>query len=1321
MSKFLFLKKHFIISFIFIFFILTFSFLYYNNNYIGLLNSYEENIITYVNNKIKFFQQKNPDINIKFKKININIDGITLKNVQITTKLIQKTHIPSLNLDLDWWSLASLNIKFKLTIPKIHLKVHTKQDKTKFKEKNKNDITPKFFLAELQKTIHKVKKNKPLLSLFSLPISSLNILEADIDLINKRNKKYLVRISNSIITFNLKKNQIKLDFFSSFTRLPNSFLRKKTFTVLIKATLAYNKNLVLWAKVGYKDLSALLKIDKNSTELKLSTQLKNIAELFNKKELKNLNGSLSLFLETKKPNNKFYFTSQLKNFKSYGFKIGDLSTHGFFKDNNLHVNQVNLESPIWSAKTKSFSINIKDKSYPISFHANIKKFQLKHLLKDNYVTLFAKSLATCTGKVYPFLLRCSLKDIYIEDLKVSLSNKKEILFVPLLKGLSQVTINTKSVNFKSSLSSLTNLNRNKITVNGNISYKSNSSIGYKSSLKSLSFLTFFKKNLSGNTKVTGLVQIKKNTTLNKNSFKSNNLSLGKVFLGNLNFNTLYSNQQLLIKNILLKNQDEKIEGNLDFLFKKNTLFSDVQAQNISLSKLIPFLNIKNKEFFSGKIKKLSSKTLWNLNFKPLSSNTQGIISNLLIKKVYFPAVNIYLKKNITNDFTFLKLNSFKKTFIIAGYIFNNLNVILNLNAKKMVLENFVHFSNPLSITSLADIKSKITGSLFKLNLKMNLKLYKTYFNKILQKNSNALIQYNNNKLSVLANLFNKTIFSDFAWNTKKMYFYNLSFKANNWDYSSLISFYSKTKKNIKANLTANLNLLRNKSNKYSGSLNIPFVNLNYSELNFKNRKNILVTLKDNILFIKNFSLKGKSGYLDVHSNPNANLDRLNIKINSNIRLPLFNDFLPETLIKSGNLSLNKFIITGNLLKPIFNGKIKINKLSTKNNNTIIPSVKNSNIDIHIINSKANLNKFTIDLEKQGILNASGFILLKNSFPVNITGKVSQLDLNTKEELKTLGSGNFKLSGKKGSYILQSTYNIISGSFYKKILNWNKKNLNIDDKFLPKKQLKNQNSLFSPILKLKLKTKAPLKTKIIAGNITIDTEAFGSLELNGPINRPLLNGRIYSNTGEIKVQKQTIFIDTIKIEYENTLLSNSNISLLAHSEVNKIKIKIKARGLLDNIQFILSSDPPLPENKIAFLLVFGSLPEESNSNWKEASKRTSYSILSSLLKNYLKIKENLNLNLDLTTKASNDTEVTSSGNIKLKSNKPILNLEKKITDKLKIQATRELDEESKNTFLLQYQINPHLSIKSSISEENNINSSNNKKNIEFGLEYDIEFE
>ncbi|MBE8163070.1 MAG: hypothetical protein HAW63_03690 [Bdellovibrionaceae bacterium] len=1325
MNKAFIFKKYSLTILILLIFTLFFGFLSYNNKYITILKSYESNITAYINKQIQTFQNDNPNTKIQFKKIYISVDGISLKDVQITTKFIQKTNIPSLNLNLDWLNLLSFSIKFKITAPIIYTKIKTKDPLKSIKTTSRKDENYQQLLIKIQKNIKKIKKSSALLSLFNLPISNLNILKGNIELINKKTNKYIAKINNSIINFNITRNRLKLNFFSSFISFSNSFLKKKTFALQIKTSLFKNKKFLLWTKLNYKHLSNLIKIDEKHIELQLNTPIKNIAELINKEDVKNsikdLTGDLFLLIKNKKLNNKFSFTSKLTNFKSLEFKVGNLNVDGFLLDNQLHFNQVQLQSPVWTVKTNPFFIDIKKSSYPISFDANISKFRLNHLLKDNYIKLFAKSLTNCNGQLYPFFLNCSLTKTYIDNLKVYLKNNKEIVSVPSLQGLAKVKINTKSVNFNSSIFTSNNVNKNKITANGTINYASDSKISYQLASKDLSFLKLFSKPLSGNAQINGLVKIQSKNSVNTNKFTSSNFSIGKKTVKTISFDTIYTNQQLFIKNLFVKKNNGQIKGSLDFLFKKNTLFTDIQGRNINLSNIKPFLNINNKHFFSGTIKKILSKTLWDLDFRPLSSNTQVEVDNLLIKKLYFPRVNINLKKNITNNFVFLKLNSLKRTLLLDGYIFNNFRVNLNLNAKKLALENFIYSYNSFSLTSLMDINAKIKGDFFNPNLKIKVNLYKTYLNKVLQKNSNSFIKYSNNKLSGLANFFNKAIVTVFKWDIKKRYFDKLSINVTNWDYSSLISLYSRSKKNIKANLTAKLNFFKNKQDRYSGFLNIPNISITQGKFHFKNKKNISLTLKDDILFIKKFALKGKYGYLNIQSKEASSLEKLNILVNSKVKLPILNNFLPEDIIASGDLLFNNFTISGDFLKPIFNGKIQLHKFSTKNTNNKLSSIKDSKINISIHNSNAKLNTFIIYLKNNGVLNASGYAFFQNSFPVNINGKLTNLPLQTKTGLDALGSGTFKLSGKKGSYVLQSIFEITSGSFYKKLLKWNKKNLDIDEELLPKKAKKSQISLFSPTLHLKLKTKNPLKTKLIVGNITIDTKAFGNLELNGPINRPLLTGKIYSNAGEITVQKQTILIDNIKIEYDNTLFNKSNVSLLAHSEVKKIKVKIKARGFLDDIKVILSSDPPLSEQKIAFLLVFGSFPDDSNTNWKEASKSTSYAILSTLLKDYLKINENLNVNLHLTTKTNDNTNNFSAGNIKLQSQKPILNLEKKLTKNLKIQATQEFDDKSQNTFLLQYQINPNLSIKSSISGENKNNSSDKKKNIEFGLEYDIEFE
>ncbi|MBE8222179.1 MAG: hypothetical protein HAW60_05570, partial [Bdellovibrionales bacterium] len=971
MNKLLSFKKYIIISLVLSVLVLCFSFLFYNNNYIIFLKNYEQNIITYIDSKIKHFKKNNPNIDIKFKKIKMNVDGVNLKDIQINIKPDKKISIYSLNLDLDWWSLLALKVKFKLTIPKVYLKIKT--NKIKFKTNKTNNVTPESFLAELNNEVYNIKKNKDLLSFLNLPISSLNILEANIDIINKKNNKYIAKINNSIITLNLNKRNKKIDFFSASVSFPGSLLKKEFFSLHLKSEIK-NKHLLLRAKIGYKNLSALIKIKNKFTEFRIVTKLKSLSEILQKtslqKGLDHLNGNLFLTIK-KESDNAFSFTSKLSNFKSHGFKIGDLKSNGILKNSKLNVNYVNIESPIWAGQTKSFVINLNKKPYHISFDANVDKFKLHNLLGDKYISLFAKSLASCSGKFFPFLLNCSLTNTHVDNVKIYLKNKKEVLHAPALKGLSQVNISADSVNFKSSFSSITNSNKNKITVSANINYYDDSIINYKASLKDLSFITFFKKNLLGDAKISGSVKIKKNITINKNSFKSNNISLGKEFLGKLKFNSLYQDQQLAIKKIFFKNRDEQINGSLVFLFKKNSLFSNIKAQNINLSRIKPFLNIKQKHFFYGKIKKIFSKTLWNLDFQPLSSDTKLVISNLLIKKVYFPEINIYLKKNITNNFTLINLDSLNKTFNISGYIFNNLKLLLNLSAKKMALENFINFANPSSVTSLVDIKSKIKGTILNLNVKMNLKFYKTYINKIIQKNSAAVVKYSNNKISVVANFFNKTVSTNLVWNVKKMYLHNLFFKADNWDYSSLVYFYSKTNKHIKSKLTAKLSIVKKKNNKYSGALNIPSVSFKHPDINFKNKKPLLVTLKNNILFFKNFSLKGKSGYMNVYSNPNSNLDKLNIKINSKINLALFNNFLSESLITSGNLFLNNLKITGNLFKPLLNGNIKINKLAAKNTDKIIPSIQDSDINININNSKAILNKFIINLKNKAVLNAYG--------------------------------------------------------------------------------------------------------------------------------------------------------------------------------------------------------------------------------------------------------------------------------------------------------------------------------------------------------------
>jgi translocation and assembly module TamB len=127
----------------------------------------------------------------------------------------------------------------------------------------------------------------------------------------------------------------------------------------------------------------------------------------------------------------------------------------------------------------------------------------------------------------------------------------------------------------------------------------------------------------------------------------------------------------------------------------------------------------------------------------------------------------------------------------------------------------------------------------------------------------------------------------------------------------------------------------------------------------------------------------------------------------------------------------------------------------------------------------------------------------------------------------------------------------------------------------------------PASPIRLDLLVEARDSLIIRNNLADVVASANLEVTGPLNDPIIDGRATVSRGTIKFRNDDYQVSRGVVRFPGRI-GDITIDLQAETEIRGYRVTVGLTGTPDRPYPVLRSDPPLPETQIASLILTGEL-------------------------------------------------------------------------------------------------------------------------------------
>ena len=130
----------------------------------------------------------------------------------------------------------------------------------------------------------------------------------------------------------------------------------------------------------------------------------------------------------------------------------------------------------------------------------------------------------------------------------------------------------------------------------------------------------------------------------------------------------------------------------------------------------------------------------------------------------------------------------------------------------------------------------------------------------------------------------------------------------------------------------------------------------------------------------------------------------------------------------------------------------------------------------------------------------------------------------------------------------------------------------------------------PASSIRLDLLVEARDSLIIRNNLADVVASANLELTGPLNDPIIDGRATVSRGTIKFRSDDYQVSRGVVRFPGRI-GDITIDLQAEAEIRGYRVTVGLTGTPERPYPVLRSDPPLPEAQIASLILTGDIGSE----------------------------------------------------------------------------------------------------------------------------------
>ena len=658
----------------------------------------------------------------------------------------------------------------------------------------------------------------------------------------------------------------------------------------------------------------------------------------------------------------------------------------------------------------------------------------------------------------------------------------------------------------------------------------------------------------------------------------------------------------------------------------------------------------------------------------------------------------------------------KSTIVMTGEAHPDGDISVLIEGKGFLLEESENVNRlGANIAGLFDGTLTLNGPVLAPDAMIQGKLSSTYIEDLEVPSSQFAFRLGRASIEGSAQLVGDRLKTELLWPLLPESPFYLKIQAQDWNYTTLFALIGGAPllPEYQASLTGSLNLASERGGilAATGFGKIEQLSLQRGSLALANRGPMELSMKNGLTTLTNFLLFGDQSTLQVKGQQFSSED-LNLNIESTAQLRLFQIFFPFLEELNGLMKVS-LKLSGRLEKPELLGDAKVEGGFLK--------LKAFPHPFERVQAQAQFSQSKVlisDISGQlagGTFSADGNILIQGlkNLPTEIRAQVQNVSFNVPDRIRTSGDAELKISGNWFPFLLSGTYLVSRGQIDKE---FGEDSGNISfrqSSYLPKVILQNA---FEPLL---LDIQVDLDKGVAVKNSLLEGSVKGSLQVKGSPTSPVILGRIVTEKSAKLFFRETPFeVLNGTVDFKDPTEINPELFISARARKSDYDVNLLIQGSGKAPRLTMSSLPPLSEQDITSLLVFGITSQqiEKKVQSKEQESSTSYAIGTAIISNNPLTK-------DLTEKTGINLQFSSQYNDTKNVSVQKITINRKLSEKVNASASTLRGEQKSTEVKLQYLINQNVSAIGSwegreAPESNTISNTQKDSESIFGL--DLEF-
>jgi translocation and assembly module TamB len=979
------------------------------------------------------------------------------------------------------------------------------------------------------------------------------------------------------------------------------------------------------------------------------------------------------------------------------FTIGDIQTSGTYKDSQLELPtfSVTNDAGMVDATDVVSNITVGENGLKADVRGNVKTSQIdinELLIRlgvgDIPVEGFASGQLKCLGNVWPTTEVNCQGDVKAEQIEVRTGEKYDdiLLSVDELSATGTATVTQHQVSYRADL--IAPLSKG--TSDGVITYMN----GYKINYSSPDFQFKDVRRLAG-LKIEGHTEVSGSTEGNtKAATFGLEMNAKDVFFENFKLgdaSTRLSYQKGYLKFADMKGSLGTTKYNVDLTVDLNRKRLNAKG-NLPFFDIPEFLTVFERQFTlpiqilgtgNASLEVEGPFALGKLSYNLVTNLNQGSAGGETFDQGQFHFISESGEMKIQNAV----LKKTGSDVRMTGLSHPDGTVQLEIEGNRLPLENSENVTKIGSqISGLLDIKMQLTGYVLSPDTKATGRISSLAIEEQEFPASVFDVAITKQNMIGTVDLFGKQLRSKFQFPFTDNGPFQLSLKSKDWNYTTLASLIGAGSllNDYTAALTGDLELQSDQGGLWSstGSGTIQKLLLQRGTMQLKNTEPMELKMSNGSISLNRFHLEGDKTFVDIQGK-GFSKNELRVKILGQANLRLFQIFLPflEELAGQAQAEMD---ISGPLLKPNILGTANIRNGFVKIKGFPHPFEKMSS-GIQFSQSRILVETLSGNIAG-GTFKGDGSVLIQGprDFPTSIKARLSDVNFNVPENMRTSGNAEVTLTGNWFPFTLSGTYRVQETLVTKEFTDDGDGSSSLKQStYLPKMILQNA---FEPLL---LDLNVILEKPAVVKNSLMDGKVSGSIQVRGVPSRPVLTGRLNSEVGTKLITRDKVFdVQSANIQFTGSEEINPDIYVSARTRITEYDISLLAQGTAKNPQIRMTSVPPLAEQDISSLIAFGvttqALDRQNEARSRAAKDTASFgATAAAVLLQQKEVKK-------FTNATGLDVQVSSSYDDTKSVSVQRYTVSRKISDKVRASATQVTGSKSAVEYTLQYRFTNNVS-------------------------------